>query len=162
MRAWVLGGSAVAMSAGGHVAGGGHAEPVLLLLLVAAAALAAHGWLRSERGLLAIVSAVAVAQLATHLVLAAGHAHSVSSAMTAGHVLAGLLLAVLLRHGESRLYAAARRRYLRWQIAVRTALAGVPRPPVAAGHLMSAPATLVTTWIHSPVHGRAPPVAAPC
>ena len=41
-RAWALGASAVALSAGGHMLGGGHMEPVLLALLVALASLAAY------------------------------------------------------------------------------------------------------------------------
>jgi hypothetical protein len=162
LRAGVLGGSAVALSAAGHIAGGGHAEPVLLLLLGALAALGAYGWLRTERGLVSIVGAVAVVQLAAHLVLSAGHAHAGSSAMLGAHAVAGLLLAALLRRGEARIFAAARRRYLQWRVAVRTALAGlptllaVPQPPVV-GRTPD-----LTRWIHSAVHGRAPPVAAVC
>jgi hypothetical protein len=161
-RAWVLGGSAVALSAGGHMLGGGHLEPVLLVLLVALASLAAYGWLRSERGLLAIIAAVTVVQAVTHVILGAGHTHSSSSAMLAGHLLAGLLLAVLLRSGESRIFAAARRRYLQWQIAVRCALAGLVAPRGARPQLVADSAATLTSRFHTPVQGRGPPAAAFC
>ena len=159
-RAWVLGGSAVALSAAGHMLGGGHVEPVLLGLLVALASLAAYGWLRTERGLIAIAAAVTVVQGATHVILGAGHTHSSSSAMLAGHVVAGLALAFLLRSGESRIFAAARRRYLQWQIAVRSALAGLGVPRPQQPRLIAGTATMLTSWFDTDVRGRAPPVAA--
>ncbi len=162
VRAWALGGSAVALSASGHMLGGGHTEPVLLALLVALAALAAYGWLRTERGLVAIAAAVTVMQTATHLILGAGHTHSSSSAMLAGHVVAGLLLAILLRSGESRIFAAARRRYLQWQIAVRCALAGLAAPRPAQPRSIADSAPALTSWFHTPVQGRGPPATAFC
>ena len=162
VRAWVLGGSAVALSAGGHVIGGGHAEPVLLVLLASLAALAAYGWLRTERGLLAIVAAVTVVQGAAHLILGAGHTHSSSSAMLAGHLLAGVVLAVLLRTGEARLFAAARRRYLQWQTAVRCALAGVASPQPAPQRLIADGLLRTTSWFDSHAQGRGPPATAFC
>ena len=134
----------------------------MLVLLTAMAALAAYGWLRTERGLVAIVGAVAVVQLAAHLLLAAGHAHAGSSAMLGAHAVAGLLLAVLLRHGEARLFAAARRRYLQWRVAVRTALAGLPTVPAFAQARVAGRTPALTMWIHRAVQGRAPPVAAVC
>jgi hypothetical protein len=162
VRAWVLGGSAVGLSAGGHVIGGGHAEPVLIILLMVVAVLAAYGWLRSERSLLAILAAVAVVQVGAHVVLSAGHAQAGSTAMTVAHFGAGIVLAVLLRNGESRIFAAARRRFLQWLITVRTALAGLPaRRPVGAGIAVLAGGALAT-GIHSDAQGRAPPVAAFC
>lgn len=162
VRAWVLGGSAVALSAGGHLAGGGHAEPVLLALLTGVAALGAYGWLRKERGLFALLLAVAIVQVGAHVVLTAGHAHAGSTAMTLAHLGAALLLAVLLRHGESRIFAAARRRYLQWLVAVRSALAGLPtrRPGTTAVTVARSGGSMA--GIHSRAQGRAPPVTAFC
>jgi len=161
-RAWALGASAVALSAGGHMLGGGHMEPVLLALLVALASLAAYGWLRTERGLLAIIAAVTVVQAATHVILGAGHTHSSSSAMLAGHLLAGLVLAVVLRTGEARIFAAARRRYLQWQIAVRSAVAGLGAPHLPRPRVITGAAPVLTSWLHCDVQGRGPPAAAFC
>ncbi len=152
----------MALSAGGHVVGGGHTEPVLLGLLTVMTVLAAYGWLRSERGVLAILAAVAVVQVGAHVVLSAGHAHAGSTAMTLAHLGTGLLLAVLLRHGESRIFAAARRRYLRWLVAVRLALAGLPaRSPRSAVVVVTAGGASMT-GIHRNTLGRAPPVVAFC
>lgn len=135
-------------------------EPVLVALLVALAGLAAYGWLRTERGLPAIITAVIAVQAATHVILGAGHTHSSSTAMLAGHLVAGLLLAVLLRTGESRIFAAARRRYLQWQIAVRSALAGLAAPRPQQPRLIASTATTLTSWFHTGVQGRGPPAAA--
>lgn len=140
--------------------GGGHVEPVLLALLVAMAALAGYGWLRTERGLLGIVAAVTVMQGATHLILGAAHTHGSSWAMLAGHLVAGVLLAILLRSGESRIFAAARRRYLQWQVAVRSALAGLSAPRTAHYQLIAASSPSLTSWFDSGAQGRGPPAAA--
>ena len=142
--------------------GGGHMEPVLLALLVALASLATYGWLRTERGLLAIIAAVTVVPAATHVILGAGHTHSSSSAMLAGHLLAGLVLAVVLRTGEARIFAAARRRYLQWQIAVRSAVAGLGAPHLPRPRVITGAAPVLTSWLHCDVQGRGPPAAAFC
>ncbi len=116
------------------------------------------GWW-TERGLIAIVAAVTVVQGAAHVILGAGHTHGSSSAMLAGHVVAGLARRSSCA-GESRIFAAARRRYLQWQIAVRCALAGLGVPRPQQPRLIAGTATMLTSWFDTDVRGRAPPVAA--
>ena len=105
---------------------------------------------------------VTVVQAATHVILGAGHTHSSSSAMLAGHLLAGLVLAVVLRTGEARIFAAARRRYLQWQIAVRSAVAGLGAPHLPRPRVITGAAPVLTSWLHCDVQGRGPPAAAFC
>lgn len=160
MRAWVLGASSVALATAGHILGGGHLEPVFVLLLFGAISLSAFGWLRRERGLLAITATVAVLQVLAHLAFSVGHAHSVSVSMLAGHAVVALLLAIFLRWGEARVYAVARRRYLQWATAVRCAIAGRSPRPIWCTHLQAGAPVTASTWIHRIGSGRGPPVAA--
>jgi hypothetical protein len=159
-RAWVLGGSSTALSVGGHLLGGGHVEPVLVALLTALAAGVGYAWLRRERGLIPLVGAVIASQVLTHVALSAGHPHGASMVMA--HAAAAVALACFLRWGEARVFAAARRRYLRWLVALRLAQAGrIAVRPWNPG----VPATSAVggqSWIHRAVQGRAPPVAASC
>ena len=83
-------------------------------------------------------------------------------AMLAGHLLAGLVLAVVLRTGEARIFAAARRRYLQWQIAVRSAVAGLGAPHLPRPRVITGAAPVLTSWLHCDVQGRGPPAAAFC
>ncbi len=159
-RAWLLGSSAVGLAVAGHVVGGGHVEPVFAALLLCAVSLGSYGWLKRERGLLTITTVVVALQLLAHVAISAGHPHPVSGAMVAGHAAAAVVLAGFLRWGESRVYAAARGRYLQWLIAVRCALAGVPRPPVWRRPVVAQAPVLVENWIHSVWRGRGPPVTA--
>lgn len=158
LRAGALAGSSVGLATGAHFLGGGHADPVFLLLLLVAAGVGAYHWTRSERGLLAIVTAVLVVQGAVHLTLGLGHSHA-GGGMLGAHLAAALLLALFLRSGEARLYAAARRRYLQWLVALRLALAGEPAQPVAARPIWTIPA-LRDVWTPGGVAGRGPPAAA--
>lgn len=162
IRAWVLGGSSVVLATAGHIVGGGHLEPVLVGLLFGVTGLSAFGWLRRERGLLAITGAVAVLQILAHLAFSVGHPHGLSPSMLAGHAAAALLLAVFLRSGEARAYAVARRRYLQWATAVRCAIAGLSPTPRWHMNLVPGEAVAVSTWIHRVGSGRGPPVAACC
>ncbi|MCU0279147.1 MAG: hypothetical protein MUE31_09675 [Candidatus Nanopelagicales bacterium] len=129
VRACALGFTSAALAVAGHGIGGGNLEPALIALAFAASVLGAYGWLRTERTLLPIVAWVLTVQVLMHVTLAAGHAHQQSSAMLVAHAASALVLAGFLRFGEARVFAVARRRYLRWVIAVRMALAG--RKPVA-------------------------------
>ena len=163
VRAWVLGGSSVGLAAVGHLVGGGYIEPASLGLLTVALMLASYGWLRKERGLLAITGAVAGIQLLSHVAFSVGHTHPVSTSMLAGHALAAVVLAVFLRWGEARAFAVARRRYLRWATAVRCALAGLsPMPHWCTTHDAGVFHMLRSGTIHRELNGRGPPVATCC
>ena len=159
-RAWVLGSSAVGLAVGGHLLGGGHVEPVFAALLLCAVSLGSYGWLKRERGLVAITSAVGALQLLTHLAFSAGHAHAVDGVMVGGHAAAAVLLAGFLRWGESRVYSASRRRYLEWLTAVRCAFSGVSAAPARRRPVVVAAPVLCENWIRSAWRGRGPPVAA--
>ena len=147
------------LATAGHLAGGGHLEPVFAALLVAAAVLAGHGWLRRERGLLAITTAVLTVQVVVHFGLTVGHDHSASTTMLAAHAGMALLLAAFLRFGEARLHAAARRRYARWLVAVRLLIADLPHtlPNTRTFHPT---ARLHTLWTPTPGPMRGPPALA--
>lgn len=145
------------LAASGHILAGGHTDPVLMLLLTAGTALAAYGWLGRERGLPAIAAAVVIVQAGCHLVLLTGHNGAYGMPMLATHAGAALLLAVFLRCGEARIYAAARRRYLHWLIAVRVALAGLRPTPVRTVVIAAEPAVLESLWFSGGVNGRGPP-----
>lgn len=162
LRAWLLGASSIALGAGGHALGGGHIEPVFLMLLTAAASLAAYAWLRTERGMIAILTAVIAVQVVSHLTMSMGHAHVTSDMMLMSHAIAAVVLAGFLRFGEARVFARARRRYLRWLVAVRLALAGVRLPRVELAQTSHEPNATVSVWLLRAVEGRAPPVAACC
>lgn len=155
----MLGTTSVGLAASGHIAAGGHVEPVFAGLLLVAAVLAAHGWLRRERGLPAITAAVLVAQVAVHLGLTVGHGHSASTTMLAAHAVMALVLAGFLRFGEARIHAAARRRYLRWLVALRLLIADLPRPLPRTRP--QAPAQRYRTlWTPTPGPMRGPPTLA--
>lgn len=96
-----------------HALGGGGAPDtglaVLLTLLVAAAGTALAD---RRRGTLSIVAALGVSHAGEHLLLTTlaqhGHGHPVDGvAMTATHVLAVLVTALLLARAESALFVAA-------------------------------------------------------
>lgn len=152
--------SSVGLAAGGHLVGGGQVEPVFLGLLVAAATVAAHAWLSRERGLLAIAATVIGLQVGVHLGLTVGHAHSVGPAMILTHAAAALLLAVLLRAGEARIYAAARRRVLRLLVALRVMAAGLPRPLATSEVRWEVACNLPSVWTPAPGLRRGPPALA--
>lgn len=156
LRAAVLAGSSVGLAAGAHFAAGGQAEPAFLILLLAAATAAGYHWSKRERGLLAIVTAVLVVQAAVHLTLGLGHSHAGGS-MLVSHLAAALLLAGFLRFGEARVHAAARRRYVRWLVAVRLALAKAPVRPVWIAPLPATVEQFRQIWIEGPAAGRGPP-----
>jgi hypothetical protein len=162
VRAWVLGGSSVGLATVGHLVGGGHLEPAFLGLLTAAMALASYGWLRRERGLLAITAAVAGIQVVSHAAFSVGHVHPMSAAMVAGHATAAVVLAVFLRWGEARTFAVARRRYLQWATAVRCALAGLSPMPQWRRSYAGVVHVARSGAIHRTLNGRDPPVAAWC
>lgn len=160
LRSSALAGTSVLLATAGHTLAGGHVDPILTLLLTGTAALAAYGWLRRERGLAAIICAVVAVQVTCHAVLSVGHTGAHNPAMLLTHAGAAILLAVFLRTGEARVYAAARRRYLQWVVAVRSALAGV-RVPVARPAAVTATAvSLRDVWTPGVVAGRGPPARA--
>lgn len=162
MRAWLLGGSSVALAAGGHLVGGGHAEPVLMAMLVVATSLAAFGWVRRERGLIAITGVVIAVQVFAHLVLSIGHTHAAPDSMLVAHAASAVALACFLRWGESRIFSTARRRYLRWLVAVRCAVAGSVRTPASSRLVVATDLVAFSSWIHRVGAGRGPPVRAWC
>lgn len=143
----------------GHLQGGGHTEPVFLLLLFGAATLGGHAWLSKERGLLAIVAAVLVVQVTVHLALTLGHDHTLTPAMILTHTGAALVLAVFLRSGEARLYAATRRRLVNLLIAMRLLAAGLPQYLPTSVTRWEGPSCRLTTWTPAPGQRRGPPAA---
>lgn len=155
----MLGATSIALSGLGHLTGGGHFDPVLIALLTAGAALASYGWLRRERGLLAVVGAVLAIQIVSHVVMSVGHAVMPSPAMVLTHLGSAVLLAVFLRTGEARIFAAARRRYLYFLVALRLAAAGRSAGPVP--HRPAAPTVreLVSLWLPRAAGERGPPVS---
>lgn len=162
VRACALGLTSVGLAVAGHGIGGGELEPALIALLFAASVLGAYGWLRTERSLVPIIAWVLAVQVLVHLTLAAGHAHQQSISMLVAHAISAVVLAGFLRFGEARVFAVARRRYLRWVIAVRMALAGgkpVPKRPAtwSVRRFAVLPAGLWTTRAE-----RGPPVMACC
>lgn len=152
--------SSVGLAAGGHLLGGGHVEPLFLLLLLAAATLTGHTWLSKERGMLAIAGAVVTVQVGVHLGLTLGHDHALSAAMVLTHAGAALLLAVFLRTGEARIYAAARRRLLNLLVAMRLLTAGLPQYLPMSLARWEGPCCSLTPWTPAPGQRRGPPVAA--
>ena len=126
----MLGAASSGLALAGHMSGGGHVEPVSAALLVAGVSLGTYGWLQRERGIAAILAAVIAVQAGGHLLFSVGHAHAADSRMVLGHLVASVVLAAFLRWGEARVFAAARRRYLQWAVAVRCAMAGLPGAPV--------------------------------
>lgn len=159
LRAAVLGISAVGLATVGHVVGGGHVEPVFVGLLIVAATLGGYGWLGRERGLIAITAVVLGTQIAAHVVLAVGHQHTMSEQMLITHAGAAVVLAVFLAVGEARLHAAARRRFLQWLVAVRIAVAGLPRELPWTARVNRSVRPLFSLWAHGFGDGRGPPVA---
>jgi hypothetical protein len=149
----------VGLATAGHIGAGGHVEPVFAGLLVMAAVLAGHGWLRRERGLLAITAAVLIVQVTVHLGLTVGHDHAASTTMLAAHTGMALLLAFFLRFGEARLHAAARRRYARWLVAVRLLIAGLPQS-LPTSIALPLPQRLETLWTPTAWPLRGPPASA--
>lgn len=130
-----------------------------MALLAAGACAASYGWLRKERGLVAIWAAVVAVQAAGHLLASVGHAHAPDARMLTGHLVAAAVLAGFLRWGEARVFAAARGRYLAWSVAVRSALAGLPVPPAwrpVPVAISPAPHGRTLSWT---VRGRGPPRA---
>jgi len=122
LRACALAVTSTGLAALAHTVAGGALPatgPVVagLLLVLLAARVAA----RRERGAVAVLLGVAVSQAGLHLAFLGGHAHmgrptaaAVDAApaaltMTAGHLVAALLLVAWLRWGEACLWAAARR-----------------------------------------------------
>lgn len=160
VRACALGLSSTGLAIGGHALGGGHVEPVLLFLLVAASVLAAYAWSSAERSLLPIIAWVLAVQVVVHAIFAAGHAHQQSAAMLGAHAASAVLLGAFLRFGEARVFAAARRRYLRWVIAVRTALVGLSPLPGRSNSWAVATALVLTGVAHRAHAERGPPVVA--
>ena len=152
--------SSVGLAAGGHLLGGGHVEPLFLLLLLAAATLTGHTWLSKERGMLAIAGAVVTVQIGVHLGLTLGHAHALSTSMVLAHAGAALLLAVFLRTGEARIYAAARRRLLNLLVAMRLLTAGLPQYLPMSLARWEGPSCSLTPWTPAPGQRRGPLVAA--
>lgn len=160
LRSWILAGTSVGLAATGHVVAGGHIDPILTLLLTATVALGAYGWLRRERGLAAIIGAVVAVQAACHVVLSVGHAGAHHPSMLLSHAGAAILLALFLRSGEARIFAAARRRFLQWLVAVRSALAGVRVLVAQPVTIWPSAQILRDVWTPGSVAVRGPPACA--
>lgn len=121
-RAAVVAATAVMLSVAGHVVGGGHSpHPVTMSVLVLVAMIPVYVLGRRQLGLPALLVLLGGAQVGVHHLLSlpsplphAGH-HAASPgmsmgggshpvAMTLGHAVATVVLAVLLAHGDSALW----------------------------------------------------------
>ncbi|WP_300011600.1 hypothetical protein [Pseudonocardia sp.] len=134
LRTAVPTGVATALAVTAHVLAGGTARPATVALALLVAAVPAWLLTARERGWLAISAAQLGLQLVVHGVLAqadpAPHVHLVPhDLMLHAHVLAALLAAAVLRLGERRAWAVARRLSARVAAWWRRLAAGVP--PVA-------------------------------
>lgn len=135
--------SATALGGAGHLLGGGSIRPALLLLAAGLAVVATWSLAGRERGWLTVAATQVGLQQVAHLVLAAGVATDGAGLlphdlMLQTHVLAGCLMATLLRAGERRIWATARRLaagVTRW---CRDVLA-CPAVPVAVAAAVPAP-----------------------
>jgi hypothetical protein len=76
--------------------------------------------------------------------------------MMGAHAVAAVMLAVFLRLGEARLHAAARRRLLRWVVALRLALAGRPGVLPRTRPVWFT-VVLQSMWVPCVPEGRGPP-----
>jgi hypothetical protein len=135
LRALVLSGAAVAVGAGAHVLGGAAVDPIALA--AAFPVLLGLSWplTRRERGWLPVAGAQLAGQQVVHTLLSrAGDAIEPGLPVDLflyGHVAAALLVAVWLRRGERRTWAAARRAaetVARWWARVFVLLVRVTRP----------------------------------
>jgi hypothetical protein len=142
LRSTVLGAVAVLVSLAGHVAGGGQAPDTAGLLLALAVAVSAYRLLLAgrERSWPTLVAVLGLAQVVLHVTFtswtdattmtdthAAHHAMAATSgrSMLAGHLVATLVLAWVLRLGEAALWSTARRIATRLCRPVITLVSGV-------------------------------------
>jgi Na+-translocating ferredoxin:NAD+ oxidoreductase RnfD subunit len=147
VRALVLTGAAVAVGAAAHLLGGAAVDP--LALAAAFPVLLGLSWPLTdrERGWLPIAGAQLAGQQVVHTLLnRAGDAVAPGLPVDVflyGHVLAAVLMAVWLRRGEQRTWAAARR-------AARMVAACWARLVVLLGHV-ELPYPVATSIVASPV-----------
>lgn len=120
-RAGVAAGVATALGAVGHVLAGGSTGAGPLLLAFGAAVAAIWPLTSRERGWATIAVVQIAVQAAVHVALGwntVEHHHAAAAVpddvMVYAHLAAGLLTAALLRLGEHRVWAAARRAAARW------------------------------------------------
>lgn len=167
LRGLVLTATSASLSVAAHAAAGG-STPDLGTTILITALLSGAGLALADRrrGLWSIVGAVGVGQVSLHLFLQLAASHSDSAplrglpldpvAMTLGHVLAGLLVAVLLHRAEDALF-----------VIVSTLRLTLPRkmpaplPPVTTRFAICLPAEpllLIEQLIRQRIHAlRGPP-----
>lgn len=164
MRTALVGGALAILTVAGHLAGGGGIDPVgTSLVTVLALGL---GWAVSAGALppVRLLAVLVAGQAFLHLVLtfSAGHAHGTASASTttmiAGHVVAAVVAAVLVRTADQLID--------RWS-ALLAALLGTPWSPAlpvtrSQGSTVpvSVRADIGLLHLEHRVHRRGPPTAA--
>jgi hypothetical protein len=167
LRAFVLTGAAVAVGAGAHLLGGADVDPVALTMAVPLLLGLSWPLTDRERGWLPIAGAQLAGQQVVHTLLSrAGEAVEPGLPIDAflyGHVAAAALVAVWLRRGERRTWAAARRaaRLVAMWWARLLVLLTCPAPPRPARPL-APPVPLVrrSPLLRHAVVRRGPPLPA--
>ena len=130
----------------GHLLGGGSLPPIGTLLFAAAVVGGmVSGLARTRRGPMQMLAMVVGAQLAFHLLFSLD-AHDMAPLdlprMLAFHVVAAVLCALILAHGDRALFRlfAALHRVVDRALATPAALPSWPRPPAAAADPFARPA----------------------
>lgn len=167
MRVLLLAALVVGLSLVAHgLAGGGHPGVVPLVVLTALTAVAVRPMGRREVSMPRLIGLLGVGQVVLHVVFeqcallafvpgAAAHHHPETTSkplMLGAHVVATLVVAVVLRHGEA----------LVWRLwAWLTARLVQARPPalVRPGHLAVSGRTVPVGRVPGTLGGRGPPVA---
>ena len=151
LRVPVFTAASVCLGMSAHIAAGGSLPGgAMVLLIVAAVAVTSASLECRERGLPAIVLAVALVQLGLHVALLAGHEHATSvaagnrPAMLMAHAGAVVALACWLRRGEAAAWQATVkvwRRLVRLPSVLVSSKVCVPdrRAPCCAAPLRGAP-----------------------
>ncbi|MEZ5118058.1 MAG: hypothetical protein R2737_17495 [Candidatus Nanopelagicales bacterium] len=160
-RGLVVGTAAVGLASAGHSLGGGHVDPAALALwlgvgVVAATLLSDRVWsLPRLIGLLAVTQVVLHVGLGQHA--GAGHGGTPTATMLAGHAVAVVLTALVLRRGEA---------LVEWLVATLTrplraaSLATSPVPAYAATPVARGPVATGAPLRHAVVR-RGPPGPRP-
>ena len=164
LRALVLSTAAVAVGAGAHMLGGADVDPVALVAAVPVLLGLSWPLTDRERGWLPIAGAQLAGQQVVHTLLSrAGDAVEPGLPVDLflfGHVAAALLVAVWLRRGERRTWAAARRAaqmVVRWWARLLVLLR-TSEPPQAVPVAPPQPLVPRSPLLRHAVVRRGPPV----
>jgi hypothetical protein len=148
-RAVLTGGALLLLTLGGHTAGGGSVDGLGLAIVAALSAGLAASTTARAISLPRLLTVLVAGQVLLHLVLAfsSGHAHHGSASpplvsMLAGHAVAALLAALVVRHADGLV--------ARWIAFVSTMLGARPRPGVTAQRAPSSAPSRVGRGLSGP------------